>query len=231
MREKWFSPLVFVFFIFFKCSGVGSPEGGYSIFQIIYQNNWWGGKESVSGVGSDSEQTKIIKIEVPKLLKLFNVETMLDLPCGDFNWMKCIDLSILKSYVGGDIISDLIEKNNKLYKKNNVSFVVMNIITSSIPRVDLIMCRDLFVHMPFKDIKLALKNLKSSGSTFLLITTNPSRTTNIDTGVGGWRRLNFEVAPFCFPKPLYIINEGCTEREGQDSDKSLALWKLNDLPL
>ena len=37
------------------------------IFTGIYENNAWGGKDSVSGTGSDVYQTKIIAKELPNL--------------------------------------------------------------------------------------------------------------------------------------------------------------------
>jgi hypothetical protein len=37
------------------------------------------------------------------------------------------------------------------------------------------------------------------------------------------------LAPFYFPEPLLIVNEGCTEEAGQYTDKSLGLWLLSDI--
>lgn len=40
-----------------------------------------------------------------------------------------------------------------------------------------------------------------------------------------------EKFPFCFAKPIKIINENCTESNGDYSDKSLAFWNLNEIIL
>ncbi len=51
-----------------------------------------------------------------------------------------------------------------------------------------------------------------------------------DIGKGLWRTLNLEIHPFHFPKPITVINEHCTEGNGEYSDKSLELWLLEDIP-
>lgn len=58
-----------------------STEG---IFTKIYKENYWSGKSSVSGQGSDLEQTQTIVKELPILLNDLKISTMLDIPCGDF---------------------------------------------------------------------------------------------------------------------------------------------------
>jgi hypothetical protein len=49
--------------------------------------------------------------------------------------------------------------------------------------------------------------------------------------VGKWRPLNMQLPPFNFPNPICIINEKCTEGEGEFKDKSLGLWRLKDIIL
>lgn len=62
------------------------------IFNDLVNNNKWCGKESLSGTGSDLSQTRIIAAEIPLLLKELNIHSMIDIPCGDFNWMKTVPL-------------------------------------------------------------------------------------------------------------------------------------------
>ena len=58
------------------------------VFKDIYRTNVWGGNDSVSGTGSDSYQTRVISKELPILFRDFRISRMLDVPCGDLNWMK-----------------------------------------------------------------------------------------------------------------------------------------------
>lgn len=198
------------------------------VFTDFYRRNKWGGQVSVSGTGSDNYQTRLITRELPILLNDFNISTMLDIPCGDFYWMNSVNLKGI-DYIGADIVRDLIQSNREKYKRDNVCFKNLNLIRDKMPRVDLVFCRDCLVHFSFDDIFLALHNICDSQSELLLTTTFTDRKDNYDIVTGQWRVINLEVAPFMFPKPLKIINEECTERNGIYKDKSLALWRIRDI--
>jgi len=191
--------------------------------------NIFGGKESRSGEGSSLLQTANIRREIPRLLKELNIETMLDAPCGDLFWIKEVDLPV-KEYIGIDIVEDLIIINNKKHKTEQRSFLELNIIENVIPKADLIFCRDCLVHLSFDQCRKVINNLKKSGSIYLLTTTFTERSENEELN-GIWRTLNLEKPPFNFPTPLQIINENCTEYNGDYSDKSLGLWRLEDINL
>lgn len=198
------------------------------IFAEIYQHNVWGSNESISGTGSVLEQTAVIVDKLPKLLSNFNVKSMLDIPCGDFNWMKNVELKTV-NYVGADIVEDIIKKNQANFQRFNVSFQKLNLLVEELPKVDLIFCRDCLVHFSFADIRNALQNINRSGSSYFLTTTFTDHKNNVDIMTGQWRPINLESAPFNLPKPTAIINEECTEGDGRYSDKCLALWKIDEI--
>src|SRR5687768_5656945 len=81
-----------------------------AIFTSIYNNHRWGDNESLSGTGSKIEQTKAIAVFVPQLFRKYAIRNVLDIPCGDFNWMQHVDLSTI-NYLGADIVRELISKN------------------------------------------------------------------------------------------------------------------------
>ena len=200
-----------------------------SRFYRIYKKNIFGGKESISGEGSNLEQTQAIRHELPKLLIEFNVNTFLDAPCGDFFWMKMIDFGKIK-YIGVDIVDDLIDENNKMFGSKSISFISANFVDEELPQADLIFCRDCLVHLNFKDIKNTLLNFKQCGAKYLLTTTFINGAENIDLfGNDIWRTLNLQLAPFNFPPPLRLIDEKCSEHQGDFSDKNLGLWLLSDI--
>lgn len=197
-------------------------------FKYIYDNNHWGGSASKSGQGSDRNQvSKIIK-ELPELIKEYNLQSILDIPCGDFNWMKSLDLSGVK-YTGADIVDEIVEVNNTNYSGEDKNFVKLNIIDNSLPKYDLILCRDCFVHFSNDDIIKSIKNIKASKSKYLLTTTFTNCRSNEDIVTGDWRVLNLTEPPFCFPNPLHTIVEECTECNNKYRDKSLGLWLISDL--
>jgi hypothetical protein len=197
------------------------------IFTDICRGNKWGGSDSVSGSGSDLFQTRVVRNELLAVWRNFSIHAMLDIPCGDFHWMKHVDLEGIE-YTGADIVTDLI-LGNAQYEASNVHFCKLNLIDDTLPQVDLVFCRDCFVHLSFRDTFIALHNICNSGSTYLLTTTFTSLPHNHDIATGQWRTLNLEVPPFSFPPPFKTINEGCTEGDGAFSDKSLGLWRVEDI--
>lgn len=198
------------------------------VFTEVYEKGLWGTRESRSGTGSNLEQTKTIREQLPAIIKDLGVRKLLDVPCGDFHWLQEVDLN-LDEYFGGDIVRELIEENRKRYEAPGRKFAVLDIINDEIPRVDLVFCRDCLVHFSFGDISSALDNIKRSGSTYLLTTTFRGRDENEDIYTGQWSPLNLQQPPFSFPEPINLINENCTLGDGLFADKCLGLWKLSDL--
>ncbi len=141
--------------------------------------------------------------------------------------MKEAGLTI--EYIGADIVPEVIEVNQRLYGSEHVRFLHLDMMNDALPIVDLVMSRDVLVHFSFSDIFLALKNLQNSGAKYLLTTTFTNRSRNKDIATGQWRPLNLEKPPFNFPKPLKLINEKCTEGDGSWGDKSLGLWRIQDI--
>ncbi len=198
-------------------------------FSEVYARNIFGGSESRSGAGSDLVQTEIIRHAIPRVLREYGIHSMLDAPCGDWFWMRKVDLGI-ERYVGTDIVHALIERNKAQFGREGVSFTCLDLSKDKLPRVDLIFSRDCLVHLSFGDALRILNNFKASGAKYLLTTTFPGRSSNADLGGGFWRPLNMELAPFNFPSPVELINEGCTEGDNLFTDKSLGLWRLEDIP-
>lgn len=198
------------------------------IFADIHSGNKWGGRHSVSGPGSELNEVLAISEGLPTILAELQVKTVLDIPCGDFNWMKNLNLRVIE-YTGADIVPDLIQHNQEKYQKDNVRFQVADVISDKLPKVDLVLCRDCLVHLSSRDVLLALQNICDSGSKYLLTTTFPERKHNENIATGQWRALNLTVAPFLLPEPVWIMSENCEVDGGAQRDKSLALWKIADI--
>ncbi len=203
-------------------------------FQRIHDSNAWGSAQSRSGRGSEDIQTAYLQTELPALFQRLGVQSILDAPCGDFHWMSGVPMGGVH-YTGVDIVPALVENTRARYESQNPQrqFVCRNIIEDPLPKADLIFCRDCLVHLPLKDIWRAIENFRRSGATYLLTTTFPGhdrKNANWDIAVGDWRALNLLEPPFRFPKPVELINERCSEGDGEFRDKSLGLWRLSDLP-
>lgn len=191
------------------------------IFDRIYEKNLWQSSETVSGKGSELVYVQNLLQQLPVLLKKYNVKTVVDAPCGDYNWILHLDYRFEK-YTGIDIVQKLIEKNKK-YENERIKFFAGDILTYNIPFADLIFCRDCFIHLTFKQIFKALENFKKSGAGFIMLTSYDN-CRNEDVLAGQFRKINLLLPPFNFPAPKDIIQELPSE-EG----KYFCLWKLEDL--
>jgi hypothetical protein len=200
-----------------------------SKFEYIQQTNMWSSDESLSGPGSTLDATKIVRDHLPILLKHFKAKSMLDLPCGDFNWMQHTDLGRI-AYIGADIVPALVEQNVQKYRGPKRNFMCLDITKDALPKVSVVFCRDCLVHLSHENIQKAFRQIRASKSKYVLMThfTEPRENRNIVDA--NWRPINFQLAPFNMPKPLAIIVEGCTEADGMYKDKSLGLWRTKDLP-
>jgi hypothetical protein len=223
--------------VFSRAGGVRPPAAetvrGLSLkekFSEVYAKNIFGGGKSRSGEGSDMVQTAVIRREIPRLLKSLDVKTFLDAPCGDWYWMRHVDLPV-ERYIGVDIVEGLIAKNQAEFGTEKTSFECLNLANSELPKVDLIFSRDCLVHLSFDDALKIIANFKRSGAKYLLTTTFTQRKMNEDLGSGFWRPLNKQLPPFNFPPPQLLINEGCTEGNNMFTDKCLGLWRLEDIEL
>jgi hypothetical protein len=199
-------------------------------FTKIYTNGGFG-RENVplSGTGSTLMQTHAIRVAIPYLLKELQATSIIDAPCGDFTWMKEVDLGDI-AYLGVDIVPDLIRANREKHSSDRVRFLDMDIVTDILPKADVILCRDCFVHLSNGDILRAVENFKKSGSKYLLTTTFADLKENVNLVSGrGWRPINLELPPFKFPNPIAVINEGCSEEGGKYANKCLGLWQLKDV--
>ncbi|MEX0780230.1 MAG: class I SAM-dependent methyltransferase [Balneolales bacterium] len=198
-------------------------------FEHIFHNNKWRDPESRSGHASTLYQTQLIRTKLPVLLKELEVKLLLDIPCGDLNWITKMDLGSVH-YTGADIVPDIIEMNKKAYSNDTMQFLILDLIKSQLPSSDLILCRDCLVHLPFADIEESIRNIKKSDATYFLTTTFTKVRRNKDIQIGKWRPLNLTLPPFSWPQPIKIINEGFYSPNQEYNDKSLGLWKIEDLP-
>jgi 2-polyprenyl-3-methyl-5-hydroxy-6-metoxy-1,4-benzoquinol methylase len=189
------------------------------VFESIFSRNAWGGTESASGDGSSMASTEAIRAAIPEIIKEFKIRSVLDIPCGDFNWMRTLEI---ENYIGADIVLPMIESLRAKYPEKH--FEYLDVTSDLLPRADLVLCRDCLVHLPYADIFKAVNNIIDSGALYLLATTFPKHDKNEDPhDPGRWRQLNLQAEPFNFPTPAKMISENTT------SNKYLGLWETINL--
>jgi len=183
--------------------------------------------ESVSGLGSYLINTEGIRKGLPLLFKALDIHTLVDAPCGDFNWMKEVQLDI-EWYIGVDIWDERIYFNKKNYGNLRNSFYVRDIVNDILDKADLILCRDCLVHLPFQEGIGAIENFRQSGSKYLAATSYLDVRENKDCARGDWRKINLEFPPYNLDNPLVsIVERGLRCRLGMDDyGKMLSVWPL-----
>ena len=206
---------------------LGAPTS--DVFTDIYQKNSWGA-ESVSGEGSDLWQTESVRRKLPELLHTYSTKALLDVPCGDFNWMRLVDLGDVR-YMGGDIVPQLIEANTAKHGTAERTFLKLDLMRDALPRADILLCRDCLIHLSFNDIQIAIRNILASDITYLLTTTYPRLSVNTDIVTGDFRAINLQLPPFGFPDPVDRIVEDLfpTQSKNPNFIRELGLWRISDL--
>jgi SAM-dependent methyltransferase len=211
-----------------KLARAGRESEPEHVFRDIYRRHHWSGSESASGAGASLDQTRELRRSLPALLSELGVATMLDLPCGDYGWMRTFELPVDR-YIGADLLPEVVEPLAAALGDDRREFRVLDLTRDPLPPADLLFCRDCLVHLSYAGIRRALGNVVRSGIPYLLTTTFPRGDANEDIVIGDWRVIDLERAPFQLPAPMRMLKEGCTEGDGMFADKSLGLWRTEDL--
>ena len=201
-------------------------------FDSIYRQGGWGRRQkaardfygnaqwppqkarlkSASGPGSDLGYATHNSLQiVRRTISKYNLSTMLDVPCGDVNWiLDSFETDTVNLYVGLDITRDVVDANNARFAHhNNKHFYVWDATECVIPEVlggtsgarpfDLVHVRDVIQHLPLQMGVKYFCNIFKSGPRYLITTTYPNASENRDIAEGKWYRNNLSLEPFSFP--------------------------------
>lgn len=228
--------IVLVFIYVFFYSVAVENDGLQEIFTTIYCNRIWDWEETRSGPAASLSYTEQLRLKLKNLFVKYNIRSVLDLGCGDFNWMKHV-VSDDMSYIGMDIVGELIEDNQLKYASSNISFIQGDCSKDELPQVDLIMCRDVLAHLSYDLSKKILHNCVKSGSTYILLTNYESscrynkNLSDAEIGIGNYC-INITKDPFFITCILESMDESIPYPFFRlVPDKRLCLIKIADLAL
>lgn len=175
------------------------------IFTEVFDTKRWKHKETHSGKGS----TQNLRKQLPFLFNKFNIKSVLDAPCGDFNWLRSVVQHTEIHYTGGDIVSELVKINNEKYQSSNINFIVIDITKDTLPDADLMICRDCLFHLSNNSIFDFFHNFIRSNIPYLLTTTHYNGDfKNLDISDGGFRKIDLFSSPYNLDKnALYKIDD------------------------
>jgi 2-polyprenyl-3-methyl-5-hydroxy-6-metoxy-1,4-benzoquinol methylase len=134
-------------------------------------------EESLCGAGSWKAQAGDARDFIQGAINKYRFETILDLGCGDWNWMQEVDFKGAQ-YLGIDCDDQMIQDNSSKYGSDQIRFQVGDIFSIDLPKVDLVICRDVLFHVR-KELSLSLiQKLKTRDRLFFLSTSFNQQTTN-----------------------------------------------------
>jgi hypothetical protein len=199
-------------------------------FTEHYERGDWGEPETPSGKGSSMRSTASVREALPALLAELGVRTMVDAGCGDFHWLRTLDLD-LDDYLGLEVVPALAQANQARHGRpapHARRFAAADIVRDRLPRADLILSRDCLVHLETGQVRAAIANFRRSGSRWLLATTfvgeHPDGNSSIP--LGGWRPLQLDRPPFDLGPPTRLLSEAASVEDPRYADKCLGLWEI-----
>jgi ubiquinone/menaquinone biosynthesis C-methylase UbiE len=160
-------------------------------FNKIFDTQRWGTFGSRSGEGSTIEGAFDWIRHLRSFFEHYSIRSVADIPCGDTYWQFSIrELNTIDGlYFGGDISTNIIQLNKKLYgsKHRNKLFQYWDLVRCPIPtytymnsthkiqgnQFDLIIVRDAIQHMHIKNGLKAVQNVVRSGAKFFALTSFP----------------------------------------------------------
>ena len=174
-----------------------SNEDPESVFTNIYQHGCWGWNEDglgFSGDGSTLRNTTHYVAFLQQFIKANKIKSVVDAGCGDWTFSKEIDWGDVQ-YLGVDVVKSVIDANNQKYGTKNIRFEHFDILRYALPAADLLICKDVLMHLSNRDIISFLKSTKQFKH--CLFTNNiGSENENQDIPRGGFRPLDLTAAPF-----------------------------------
>jgi SAM-dependent methyltransferase len=130
------------------------------VFTKVYAEGMWGGTPGVffSGPGSNEEAARPYAEFVTQFMKDRNVNSVVDLGCGDFRVASLIAASGV-SYTGVDVVELLIADNMRRYGSPSVRFQCTDITAGPLPDGDLCLVREVFQHLSNAQVSATLAKL------------------------------------------------------------------------
>lgn len=193
---------------------MGFIEQQAAAWSDVYQR--FKGNETPNGPGSTLAATEDLRDWLPALFARHGITSVLDAPCGNWNWMQHVDLAGV-DYLGWDVEPAQVKENRRQFgrRKPKPRFEVANLLDGGpLPEVDLVLCRDFLIHLPNDQAQRVLARL-TSGPRFLLTTTSPFAGNDRpcpDDGHDGrpgywYHPINLEAAPFNLAGRVEALNE------------------------
>jgi hypothetical protein len=184
-----------------------SQQMSEAVFTELYEKNRWGSQETRSGPGSTLQRTEKLRSQLPGFFQELKIQSILDCGCGDWNWMRHVDLSGIQ-YIGAEIVDPLLNSLQQTYTTEHIKFEKLNCLRDPPEKTDLWIARDLLNLVSISSIRLFFHRFLESKSSFLAVTSVESYEPFEDPIEGSMRPLNLREAPLNLPEPEKVLDDG-----------------------
>jgi hypothetical protein len=138
------------------------PKTAQEIFENIYDKRMWGNDGDGSGGGSTLERCKPLIRWLSHYIAHNSITSMVDIGCGDLQWVpSLIERSNIK-YTGIDCVSRLIESHRKKYETMTFLHSDLTQSVDILPPADMYFIKDVFQHWPTGVIAEFVTKLKAA---------------------------------------------------------------------
>ena len=168
-----------------------------TVFDRIYQVNYWRGTESRSGQGSGTDATKELAVRLVDLVAALGVTSVLDVGCGDGFWMPP-----LPGYVGVDVSAVALRSARARHPEREYLFDE----GSAYPRCQLVIARHVMQHLSLAEGTRLLSRVRASGAQWLLVTTYLMGS-NKDVANGRVFFPDLRAQPFNLGEPVSLLED------------------------
>jgi len=202
-------------------------------FQTRVYENWKNDPkrlETSSGAGSTIESTETVRKIIKNIIDKYNIESITDVTCGDFNWMRLVDLTGIQ-YLGIDVVDERVKINKEKYGSDNIKFRSINILNNKLKKKsDLVICRSIMAQLKYENSIKLLNNILHCKPKYVLLTSFPDFEESRNLNSNSFGEINVEKRPFNFTCVLETFNENDPKLEKTKyKNKSLVLLKGKNL--
>lgn len=207
-------------------------EGAKQFASFGLERKKLGRRESASGPGSSNSVTDVSKSLIIDTIKDKKIKRIIDLGCGDWNWMSTIRNQFSDVYYEGwDANQGMIDHLNKTYGNNNTKFLYKDIVDAEYSNFDLAICRDVLFHLDFQHSLRVLSNIDRANIPNLITTSflEISKNTNIRqynhiVTDWGFYKINLNIEPFNMKEFMVCSREEPIQNEGYT--RSICLYSV-----
>lgn len=217
---------IFFIAVLSYCS-VFASENTEAVFTEIYQTAGWGTNEEgkgFSGSGSTTANTAAYSSFLKEFIKVNQIKSVVDAGCGDWTFSKDIEWGDV-TYLGVDVVKSVIDEDIAKYTSDNIHFAHIDMLQDDMPVADLLVCKDVLMHLSNEDILSFLKKTRQYKHCLFInnLDSNDSSCENHEIARGGFRPLDLTKAPFdlggiriftyftdhAVKQVVYCSNQGC----------------------